>query len=116
MKNKMSGDTAFKPLPRLSTYIQPHGTAHFSQFEDVRKLRSSITKLRLQGTLQIELESQGKRRFRRSVAPFIKRNTLKQTPTNVPDWKKNMYFPLLQYSMKQQVKGLIRSSDTALTS
>ena len=116
MKNRISTDAAFKPLPRLSTYIQPHGTARSSQFEDVRKLRSSIAKLRLQGTLQTELESQGKKRFRRSVVPFIRRDTLKLAPTSLPDWKKNMYFPLLQYSMKQQVKGLIHSSDTALTS
>ena len=116
MRNRTSTDAPCKPSPRLSTYVKPPKSTNSLQFDDVRQLRSTIAKVRLQGISQTELESQGKRRLKRPIMPFIRENSLKRTPKSEPQWRKSVYFPLLQYSVKQQVKSLLRASHTALTS
>ena len=116
MRNRTSTDAPCKPSPRLSTYVKPPKITNSLQFDDVRQLRSTIAKVRLQGISQTELESQGKRRLKRPIMPFIRENSLKRTPKSEPQWRKSVYFPLLQYSVKQQVKSLLRASHTALTS
>lgn len=116
MRNRTSTDTTFKPLPRLSTYKKPLKTSNSPQFDDIRHLRSTLAKVRLQGNRKIELESQGKRQLKRPIRTILRATSLKQAPKSERQWRKSLYFPLLQYSVKQQVKSLLRASHTALTS
>ena len=109
IRNKTSANVAGRQvLPRLAVVTGQQSP----RYDDVRLIRMNMAKLRLQGEVHLELESQGKRRIKRMQPNFSLQNKQKRTPTGHPDWQKSMYFPLLQYSIKRQVKDMLRPADS----